>query len=597
MTDATVEAAGERNGVAAARGARPVGRERRKKAGDATAGRDSTAGPASMDWFADAQRQLLSAIGLPDATAGTLFGVAQSLLHSVGAALTSGAAASAGKRARRSGTDAAATARSTSGTPASALPDDGQLPPLEQAYIAWSVALDDWLSNAGLDGMELARARFVARILKDVLAPHNSLVGNPAARQRARETKGESLRRGLRNLMDDLRHNHGYPAVANRHAFTLGVEVASTPGEVILRTELLELIQYRPVTPQVHAVPIVYVFSQVNRFYLGDLTADRSLFRALLDAGITVFAVSWRNPTPAQRNWGLDSYVDGVIRAIDAAKAITGSAQVSLVGVCAGGIATAVAAAVLRARGRSDVACLSQFINVLDNRLEDSEFGLWLTEASVAAQKREVRARGVFTEKQVFEMFAWLRPEENVMAFLRSNYLLGEEPPSHPLLFWSMDYTRMPARLHADHLELSLHNALARGELKSLGMHADLAGIDCPVYVMAGSTDHITPWPACYRSVPLFAGQCEFVLTSQNHTQTLCAREDNRHLRYWRNPALPTDPETWFADAQEVQGHWRTHWIAWLQSHSGALCDAPVHAGGAGHVPLCAAPGTYVLGR
>ena len=183
------------------------------------------------------------------------------------------------------------------------------------------------------------------------------------------------------------------------------------------------------------------------------------------------------------------------------------------------------------------------------------------------------------------------------MAFHRSNYLLGEAPPSHPLLFWSMDYTRMPARLHCDYLDLSLHNTLARGALSCLGVRVDLAGLDCPAYVMAGSTDHITPWLACYRTLSLLRGPREFVLTNQNHTQTICARDDNRHLRYWRNAALPAEAADWLAGAEEVPGHWRTHWIEWLCARSGALRDAPAAAGSATLPPLGPAPGTYVLER
>jgi polyhydroxyalkanoate synthase len=551
-------------------------------------------GPGLEAWLATGRQVVQQSLGLPESAVGTLFGFADALLR--GATAAAAASPDTGVNADAPAARARGGRRKARPAPGAGSPGEG-LPVLEQAYLTWCATLDDWLERSGLDGIERARALFVMRIFKDVLAPHNALVGNAAALQRARETGGESLRRGMRNFLDDLRHNHGYPAVANRHAFTVGVDVANTPGDVVLRTELVELIQYRPTTEAVHALPLVYVFSQVNRYYLGDLTSDRSLFRALLDAGITVFAVSWRNPTPAQRNRGLDSYVDGVIRAIDAARAVTGAAQVGLVGVCAGGVTAAVAAGVLKARGRADVASLSLFINILDNRPEDSDFGLWITEASVAAQKREVRNRGLFTEKQVFEMFAWLRPEENVMAFLRSNYLLGEAPPSHPLLFWSLDYTRMPARLHGDYLDLSLHNALARGALSCLGMRVDLAQLACPAYVMAGSTDHITPWPACYRTMSLLGGPREFVLTNQNHTQTICARDDNRHLRYWRNPALPTDAAAWQAGAQEVQGHWRTHWIDWLRAHSGALREAPAVAGSARFPPLGPAPGTYVLER
>ena len=359
--------------------------------------------------------------------------------------------------------------------------------------------------------------------------------------------------------------------------------------------ELLEVIQYTPKTPDVHAIPLVYVFSQVNRFYLGDLTPDRSLFQKLLDAGIQVFAVSWRNPTEKQRDWGLDTYAEGVIQAVAVAREISGQPKVNLIGVCAGGLTTAVAAGVLAARGDDWLSSLALFINILDNRPLDSDFGLFVSERSVTAQKARVRSEGVFDEKNVFEMFAWLRPEENVMTFFRSNYLLGEDPPSHPLLFWSMDYTRLPAGLYADFLDLSYANKLAKGELRALGNRISLKNVTCDTYMMAGSTDHITPWKGAYRSTQLFGGKTEFVLTNQNHTQTISARGDNKHLKYWIANELPANADDWLAIAQENRGDWREHWFKWLAAHSGERIQAPSLLGSNKYPSLYPAPGRYVV--
>ena len=463
-----------------------------------------------------------------------------------------------------------------------------------QSYLAWSSAMTDWLDRSGLAGIERERARFLIDIAKDLGAPMNGLAGNPEALRRLWETRGASLVRGVRNFIDDVQHNHGYPAVADRSAFEVGVDVAATAGQVVYRNDLLEVIQYQPTTAQVHPVPLLYVFSQVNRFYLGDLTPDRSLFRQLLDAGIQVFAVSWRNPTDAQRDWGLDTYTDGVIRALEVVRAVAGSAQVNLIGVCAGGLTTATAAGVLAARGDSVLKSLSLFINILDNRPADSDFGLFVTERSVNARKAEIKRIGVFDEKNVFEMFAWLRPEENVMAFFRSNYLLGDAPIKHPLLFWSMDYTRLPAAFYADILDLSVHNSLAKGELKLLGQRVELKKCTVDTYMMAGSTDHITPWRGAYRSTQLFGGRIDFVLTNQNHTQTISARSDNKHLRYWRADELPADPEAWTRAARETRGDWRAHWFQWLKARSGELVAAPAALGSAAYPTLEAAPGRYV---
>jgi len=464
-----------------------------------------------------------------------------------------------------------------------------------QTYLAWSHSLDDWLQRSGLEGIERERARFVLDAAKDVMAPVNTLIGNPLALRKVVETRGGSVVKGLRNFFDDVRHNHGYPAVADRHAFEIGRDVAASEGSVIFRSDLLELIQYKPKTAEVAPIPLLYVFSQVNRFYLGDLTPDRSLFQRLLDAGIPVFAISWKNPTPAERDWNLDTYAGGIIEAIKVMRQVTRQDKIHLIGVCAGGLAAAAAAGVLAARGKDWIDALSLFINVLDFRPEDSDFGLFVSERSVEAQKAMVRSKGIYAEKDVFEMFALLRIEENIMSFFRSNYLLGEEPLKHPLLFWSMDYTRVPAEMQCDFLDLSQNNQLVKKEKRILGKRIDFSKVTYPVYLMAGSTDHITPWKACYRSTQMFGGPVTFVLTNQNHTQTISGRLDNKHLRYWIPKELPEDAEAAMATAVEHKGSWTFHWIHWLQSRYVETVPAPAEPGSKKYPPLYAAPGQYVL--
>ena len=463
-----------------------------------------------------------------------------------------------------------------------------------QSYLAWTKALDTWLEKSGLVGMDRERARFVLDAAKDVLAPMNTFAGNPEAMAKATETRGASLTGGLRNFVHDLQHNHGYPAVADRDAFELGRAVAATPGAVGFRNEVFELLQYAPTTEHVRTTPLLYIFSQVNRFYLGDLTPDRSLFRRLLDAGVPVYAMSWRNPKPEQRHWNLGTYAGAAIEAIEAIREIGGSEQVDVMGLCAGGLVATAAAGVLQARGEDPIRSFSLVVSILDNHPEDSDFGLFVSERSVAAQKAVVRAKGLFAEKDVFEMFAMLRIEENVMSFLRSNYLLGEAPPKHPLLFWSMDYTRVPAEMQCDFLDLAWRNDLARGGLELLGERIDLGKIDYPVYILAGSTDHITPWKGCYRSARLFGGDVRFVLTNQNHTQTICAREDNRHLKYWIGEALPEDPDAWPEHVQEYGGAWTADWIDWLRHGADETAPAGDTLGNADYPVLEAAPGQYV---
>ena len=463
---------------------------------------------------------------------------------------------------------------------------------VRQSYVAWSRALDEWLDKSGLEGIDRQRAQFLMDAAKDIYAPVNSPF-TPEAMRKAVETNGASVVKGVRHYFDDLQHNHGYPAVADRGAFELGRDVAATPGKVVFRNELFELIQYQPTTPQVHKKPLLYVFSQVNRFYLGDLTPDRSLFKQLVENGVQVFAVSWKNPSRDDAHWSLDTYTEGVIEAARITRSITRQRNVDLMGLCAGGLVAATAAGVLNARGDQWINSLSLFVSILDNQPGDSGFTLFVSDESVAAQKQRVRLQGGMTERDILEMFAMLRLDENVFSFMRSNYFRGEDPLAHPLLFWSMDYTRVPAEFQCDLIDLGHKNELANRSLRVLGEQLDLSRIRYPVYVMAGSTDHITPWQACYRSVQLFGGDVEFVLTSQNHTQTISARPNNRHVRYWRNSELPGDPDAWFNGSRETPGNWREHWVAWLQAHSD-LKDAPATLGNRTHVPLEDAPGIYV---
>ncbi len=467
---------------------------------------------------------------------------------------------------------------------------------LGQSYLAWGSAMDRWLQEVEMDGMDRERARYLIDVAKDVFAPVNTLPGNPAALRKARKTFGRSLVQGARNFFDDLKHNHGYPSAAKRGSFRIGTDVAASEGAVVFRNELFELMQYQPATDNVRGTPLLYVFSQVNRFYLGDLTPDRSLFQQLIKDGNTVFAISWRNPGPEHRDWNFDTYAGGVIQAVEIIRAIMAVPKVDLMGVCAGGLTTAVAAGVLQARGDDWINTLSLHINVIDSRPEDSDFGLFVSPRSVRAQKQMVRMKGRYDEKNVYEMFARLRLEENIMSFYRSNYLLGESPPVHPLLFWSIDYTRVPSGFFGQLLDLSVENKLAKSELMVMGQRLDLGDIKYPVYLMAGSTDHITPWKACYRSTQLFGGEIRFVLTQQAHTQTISSRPDNKHLKYWVGEDLPESADKWAENTTEHPGLWVGDWLNWLADQDPLEAQsAPFEFGNAEFPEIDSAPGRYVL--
>ena len=265
---------------------------------------------------------------------------------------------------------------------------------LGQSYLAWGAALDQWLNEVDMEGIERERARYLIDVAKDIFAPVNTLPGNPAALRKARKTLGRSLVQGARNFFDDLKHNHGYPSAAKRGSFRIGTDVAASEGAVIFRNELFELMQYQPTTDEVRGTPLLYVFSQVNRFYLGDLTPDRSLFQQLMAEGNTVFAISWRNPLPEHRDWNFDTYAGGVIQAVEIIRSVMQVEKIDLMGVCAGGLTTAIAAGVLQARGDDWINSLSLMINVIDSRPEDSDFGLFVSPRSVRGAETDGAPEG-----------------------------------------------------------------------------------------------------------------------------------------------------------------------------------------------------------
>ncbi|MEM7017943.1 MAG: alpha/beta fold hydrolase [Pseudomonadota bacterium] len=466
---------------------------------------------------------------------------------------------------------------------------------LGQGYLAWSNALDSWLDNSNLEGINRQRAEFILRVIKEAGAPPNTLLGNPEALKKAWESRGGTLLKGARRFINDWRQNNGFPAAAERDHFKVGVDVAITKGSVIFRDKLMEVIHYVPTTDKVHEVPFLYVFSQVNRYYLGDLTPERSLMKELLDEGFQVFTISWKNPTRENRDWDAGTYADGVIRTIDIIREITGAPKVNMMGLCAGGLSTTLAAGVLQQRGIDTVNSMSLVVNILDFQPEDSDFGLFVSASTVRATRARMRIQGLMTERDVAQMFSWLRPEENIFAFLRNNYLLGGNLIKHPLLVWSMDNVRLPAGLFEDFTGLSYDNKLAQGEFEVLGERIDLSQVKYDVYLASGVTDHITPWKGGYRSTQLFGGDIEFVLSNQGHTALISSKITDPKLKYWRSETLPETSEEWMKVAEEHQGEWRKHWIDWLKPRSGKMIAAPKQVGNDKYRRLMAAPGGYVL--
>ncbi|MBU3055132.1 class II poly(R)-hydroxyalkanoic acid synthase [Pseudomonas indica] len=465
-----------------------------------------------------------------------------------------------------------------------------------QTYLAWRKELHDWIEDSNLSELDTSRGHFVINLLTEALAPTNSMA-NPAAVKRFFETGGKSLLDGLSHLAKDLVNNGGMPSQVNMDAFEVGKNLATTEGAVIFRNDLLELIQYKPTTEQVHERPLLVVPPQINKFYVFDLSPEKSLARFCLRNGLQTFIVSWRNPTKAQREWGLSTYIEALKEAIDVILAITGSKDLNMLGACSGGITTASLLGHYAATGETKVNALTLLVSVLDTKL-DTQVSLFVDEQTLEAAKRRSYQAGVLEGRDMAKVFAWMRPNDLIWNYWVNNYLLGNEPPVFDILYWNNDTTRLPAAFHGDLIELFKNNPLTRPyALEVCGTPIDLKQVNSDIFCVAGTTDHITPWEACYKSALLFGGKCEFVLSNSGHIQSILNPPGNPKARFMTNETLPPSPKAWQEDATKHADSWWLHWQTWMAARSGELKKAPAKLGNKAYPAGEASPGTYVHER
>jgi polyhydroxyalkanoate synthase len=466
---------------------------------------------------------------------------------------------------------------------------------MQQTYLAVTAAVDRAISESGLDVKSELRGRFAVGIVTEALAPTNNPL-QPAVLKQVIDTGGRSLVTGLRHLVSDLRHNGGMPSTVDRRPFVVGETVAATPGQVVFRNEVLELIQYAPVTETVHELPLVYVPPQINKFYVLDLAPGRSLVEHSVAQGTTWFTVSWRNPGREHADWDMSTYAGALLEALDAVEEITGQPQLNLLGLCAGGMTTAALLGHLAATGRlGRVRSLTLLVNMLDTTAP-TQLGALASRRSVAAAVATARRAGVHSGRDMARVFAWLRPNDLIWNYAVNNWLLGKEPPAFDVLAWNADTTELPAALYAQYLELYEGNLLARpGGLTVLGTEVDLGKVDVDTYAMAGSTDHIVSWRAAYATTQVLGGHVEFVLSNAGHIQSMVNPVGGTKASYREGAETGPDPDRWLARSTEHRGSWWEHWTAWLAEHGGARRPAPASPGSVAHPAICPAPGTYVL--
>jgi polyhydroxyalkanoate synthase len=467
-----------------------------------------------------------------------------------------------------------------------------------QSYLALASGTQAWAEDLGLDARDSARAKMMLGMLADTLAPTNTLLGNPAALKRTFDTGGRNLAEGVKQMVRDARRGHGLPASVDASQFKVGGNLATTPGAVVYRDELLELIQYRPQTDKVHGTPVFIVPPQINKYYVWDLAAGRSLVEYLVREGHQVFVVSWFNPGEAQSEWGLTTYVHALEGAMAVTREITAANQLHVVGACSGGITAATLLAHLAAKRLDWARSLTLLVAILDiEGIADSSMGLFAHLETLELARGVTGSKGVLEGKDLARVFAWLRPNELIFNYWVNNYLLGQKPPAFDILYWNSDTTRLAARLHADFVALLETNAFTvPGGVSIDGRTLDLGKVRCDSYILAGTTDHITPWEGCYRTLRLLGGRSEFVLSSSGHVQSIVNPPGGRKAAYTTCAGTHATPEEFKAGATQHEGTWWPHLSAWLAARSVRAKAAPERLGSRRHKPLADAPGTYVLG-
>lgn len=465
-----------------------------------------------------------------------------------------------------------------------------------QTYLAWRKELHDWVGKSDLSEQDISRAHFVINLMTEAMAPTNT-AANPAAVKRFFETGGKSLLDGLSNLAKDMVHNGGMPSQVNMDAFEVGKNLGTSDGAVVFRNDVLELIQYSPITEQVHEKPLLVVPPQINKFYVFDLSVDKSLARFCLRSTVQTFIISWRNPTKAQREWGLSTYIDALKEAVDVVLAITGSKDLNMLGACSGGITCTALVGHYAALGEKKVNALTLLVSVLDTTL-DTQVALFVDEQTLEAAKRHSYQAGVLEGRDMAKVFAWMRPNDLIWNYWVNNYLLGNEPPVFDILFWNNDTTRLPAAFHGDLIEMFKNNPLVRpGALEVCGTPIDLSQVTTDIFSVAGTNDHITPWKSCYKSAQLFGGKVEFLLSNSGHIQSILNPPGNPKARYMTSSEMPALADDWQENSTKHTDSWWLYWQRWLAERSGDLKPAPTKLGNKAYPSAEAAPGTYVHER
>ena len=451
---------------------------------------------------------------------------------------------------------------------------------------------------ADLAPHEKKRLQYFSRQIIDMMSPTNFLATNPDALERAVATEGESLIRGLENLIADLEANNGELIVrlADESAFELGRNIATSPGKVVYRNNLFELIQYSPSTEKVDATPIVIFPPWINKFYILDLKAQNSLVKWIVDQGYTLFMVSWVNPDQSHRDIGMGDYIeDGFLTAIREVKEITAQEQVHAVGYCIAGTTLSLTLSLMKQRGDTSVKSAT-FFTALTDFSDQGEFQPFLTDDFIDGIEAETKDKGILPSVIMARTFSFLRSNDLVYGPAIKSYMLGDTPPAFDLLYWNGDGANLPQRMAMEYLRgLCQQNKLVEGGFELLGHRLKLEDIDVPLIAIGCETDHIAPWKDSYRGVHMMGSDDKtFVMTQSGHIAGIVNPPSKGKYCHYTNDNLSLDHEDWLEGAKFHEGSWWPRWGAWLENRSDGKVDARI-PGEKGRDTLGEAPGTYVV--
>jgi polyhydroxyalkanoate synthase len=465
---------------------------------------------------------------------------------------------------------------------------------LVDGYLSWAAWARNFVEDSDLDDDTRRKARFAVGMMIDALAPSNTPWLNPQVSREAIDTRGLSLLRGARNFVHDVRHNGGRPSQVDTEPFTVGVNLAATPGRVVLRNQLIELIAYEPQTRKVHAEPILCSPPWINKYYIMDLAPGRSFVEYAVQHGFTVFMISYRDPDESLSELTMDDYLQlGILSALDRVEELTGAPRVNLVGLCLGGTLAVLAMAYLAARGESKRVGWATLTNTMVDFSEAGDLKIFTDEKTVSQLERTMRKKGYLEASRMAGTFDWLRGNDLVWNYVVSNWYMGKKPPAFDILAWNGDSTRMPAAMHSQYLRACyLDNLLVEpGAFTIAGEPVDLGAIKTPLYVLSAEADHIVPWHAAYRTTQLVGGEARFTLSNSGHIAGIVNPPGNPKAVHWVREGCPTDPEEWKEGATRVQGSWWQDWLPWAERRAGAMVAPPMLPKGE------AAPGAHVRGQ